>query len=207
LQRNLDIVLINVSNPFGSGHLLPRGLMREPRSALSRAGIILLTKADWHFENIDKIVNALKSYNESAAVFTAAFKPEGFYHPATGKLLSPQAAHGKTAAAYCSIGDPESFFGTLRRLHFSSVSEIAFPDHHAYTPDDYRLIMEKSSDRDCIITTDKDIAKTDINMLQTEKVYSLRIQQAVSDEERFIQTVLKAAGLSSARGQDGLPLH
>jgi tetraacyldisaccharide 4'-kinase len=207
LKRNLDIVLINVGNPFGTGHLLPRGVLREPRSALGRAGIILLTKADWHIDNIDKIVAALKSYNETAAVFTAAFKPVGLYHPATGKTLAPEAAHAKKAAAFCSIGDPESFFASIRGLRFASVSEISFPDHHFYTADDYRLITQKGAGCDCIITTDKDIAKIDINMLQTENVFSLRIHQAVSDEDRFIETVLKASGLVSRRGSDGLLLQ
>ena len=46
IQRDLDIVLIDALNPFGYGHLLPRGLLREPLSSLARADVIALSRSD-----------------------------------------------------------------------------------------------------------------------------------------------------------------
>ncbi|MGA8180790.1 MAG: tetraacyldisaccharide 4'-kinase, partial [Desulfobacterales bacterium] len=46
LQRDLDLVLLDYRKPFGNGHLLPRGVMREPASALSCAAAIILTRSD-----------------------------------------------------------------------------------------------------------------------------------------------------------------
>src|SRR6202035_2545693 len=45
LARDLDIVLIDASRPMAQP-LLPAGPMREPLSALSRAGIIIFTRTE-----------------------------------------------------------------------------------------------------------------------------------------------------------------
>ena len=46
LKRDLDIVCIDATNPFGNERLLPAGILREPLTALQRADCIVLTRTD-----------------------------------------------------------------------------------------------------------------------------------------------------------------
>jgi len=195
LQRNLDIVLINARNPFGCGAMLPRGILREPVSALSRARIIILSKADPD-RDIGDLEQRIAAINPTAAVFRARFKPTGLLHPATGRTLELETVRGKEAAGLCSIGDPGHFFSMLAALGVSYSRPMIFPDHHRYSAGDLRMIAARAASADYLITTQKDIAKMSAGMLQLPNLLVLQVCQTIDEQDRFQRLVFDCLGLS-----------
>ncbi len=193
LRRDLDIVLINAVDPFGSGHVLPRGILREPLAALGRAGIIVLTKAAGPGGTAE-LRGRVHRTSPSAPVYTASYAVTGFRRCLTGDLLEPEQLSGKKLAALCSIGDPDNFTGMLARAGLSVAEQLVYPDHHCYGPGDYNRIRAASDSADFVVTTEKDIAKLDARVLK--KFIVMEIEQVIDSADSFLQEVLSRSGLA-----------
>jgi len=156
LKRNLDLVLVDATNPFGNGHLLPWGPLREPFVHLERAHAFLLTRAG---DGAGGDVAALLSERfPGKPLFRSDHLPERIFFPFRREAYPPRRLEGKRVAAFAGIGRPEAFHDTLKRLGAEVVVFKAFPDHHLYTPGEIQaLIMEKEGHgADWLITTEKD---------------------------------------------------
>lgn len=195
LERSLDIVLINGRNPFGNGFLLPRGPLREPLSALRRAGVIMLTKTSSAGDSSQKLAASLRHYNAHAPLFSSQVHPGRLYDAHTLRDIPREHMAGRRIVALCSIGDPESFFEMLAGLHPAVLERLAFADHHLYGPADYGLIRSRAEQADYLITTEKDIAKLEIPMLQNHKLLVLCIELTIEREEAFLKQVQQACGI------------
>lgn len=195
LRRDADIVLVNATNPFGNGFLLPRGILRETPAALQRAHIVLLTKTNVSAAAVATLRETIRRYNPGAPVFTAAYKVRGLRTALSGEDIPRAALAGRRVAALCSIGDPEGFIALIEGLHAVLIEKILFPDHHAYRHEDYRRIAELSRQVDSIITTEKDIAKINPDMVQPDKLIVMEIEQVVDDQERFFNALRDRLGL------------
>ena len=66
LKHEIDIVLVDCGFPFGTGALLPRGTMREPRTSLKRASYIILTKSGGKPQ--DELIATIRKYNKVADI-------------------------------------------------------------------------------------------------------------------------------------------
>ncbi len=194
LRRDLDVVLVNTSDPFGNGSLLPRGTLREPLSALERAGIIVLTKADGT-GSAAAIAAHIQGLNPDARLFSASYKVAGFRDFQSGHPVEADEISGKSAGALCSIGDPASFIEMLAQAGMHVSATLVYPDHHAYVTDDYTAIRDVSARVDTVVTTEKDIAKLDAGMLQLDNLIVMEIEQVIEPPERFLDEVIMCAGL------------
>jgi tetraacyldisaccharide 4'-kinase len=194
LRRDLDIVLVNASDPFGNGSLLPRGILREPLSALKRAGIIVLTKADAP-ESAAGLAPYLHGLASDARLFSASYRVSGFRNVRTGQPVEADELSGKRAGALCSIGDPASFIAMLVQAGMHVSATMIYPDHHAYIADDYTAIRDVAARLDTVVTTEKDIAKLDAGMLQLDNLIIMEIEQVIEPAGRFIDDVTTGAGL------------
>src|SRR5205085_2234921 len=104
LQRDLDIVLIDALNPWGYGRLLPRGLLREPLSALRRADLIVITRADRATpEQISAILDRCEAIRGTRSAVHLAFPPQGLVN-ASGTPSPLADLAGRRVAAFCGIG-------------------------------------------------------------------------------------------------------
>ncbi len=195
LKKDLEIVLVNASNPFGNGFLLPRGTLREPLSALGRASLILLTKTDSAPENINELEERIAIINPDVRIFRSSFKPAGIKNVKTQQHVALDRLGGKKAVALCSIGDPANFFSTLELLNVVLLKKLVFSDHHSYDEDDYKTIDKWAQSSDCLITTEKDIAKINSDVIQNDKFYQLEIEQVVDNPELFLSCVKEIAGM------------
>jgi tetraacyldisaccharide 4'-kinase len=193
LRRDLDIVLINSRNPFGNGWLLPRGPLREPLSSLARARLIMLSKVDRE-ATVSALKKSLRHYSPQALIVAASLRAQAFRRMATNETLSAEGLAGRRAAAVCSIGDPESFFSLLESLGVTVTARLAFPDHHWYGAADYHIINDSGNTADFIVTTEKDIAKLDKNMLNNEKLLILQTALHIDREEDFFKIIFQHAG-------------
>jgi tetraacyldisaccharide 4'-kinase len=194
LRRDLDIVLVNAADPFGNGSLLPRGILREPLTALKRAGIIVLTKADSP-ARADDLAARLRDIHPDAGFFSAVYRRARFRTFPEETVVPADELSGKKAAALCSIGDPASFTAMLAQAGMKVSARMMYPDHHAYTADDYTAIRDMASRVDVIITTEKDIAKLHADMLQLDNLIAMEIEQVIEPAKQFIDDVIKYAGL------------
>lgn len=156
LSRNEDIVVIDCTAPFGFGHLLPRGLLREPLSALRRATAFLLTRAD-ECEHRDT-VERLMAINPTAEILLSRHRPVRLSRLGSGDNFPCDFIAGKRVLALSSIGNPMSFETTLGRLSAEVATSLRFKDHHWYSLADLEKVQEaaQQSRAEHIVSTEKD---------------------------------------------------
>ena len=151
LARDENIVLIDASNPFGSGHLVPRGMLREPLRALNRATEILLTRCD-QAADLLALEARLHEYRPDLTPKHSRHAPRRIWRVATGETLPLDWLNGREVYACCSIAQPGDFFRSLEKLGAHLVSRRAFPDHQpipldALPTDSPVLVTEKDAVR------------------------------------------------------------
>jgi tetraacyldisaccharide 4'-kinase len=165
LRRDLDIVLVDATNPFGFGHCLPRGLLREPLSALRDAGAVVVTRSDLISpESLESLRRRLRPLAPKAAVHLAAHKPVRLVG-GEGEALPLALLAGRKAFAFCGLGNPEAFFETLRRLGAELTGTRALEDHAAYPPVAIAAIAAeaRAAGAEILLTTEKDRVKLAAN--------------------------------------------
>ena len=162
VARNLNIVTIDAMNPFGNGRLLPAGSLREPFSELARADCVVITRADFA-GNIESLQRKIESVVEAGPVFrsrmkTLRLRPVNLNEESSDPV---DAIRTRPAAAFCAIGNPESFFAQLRRDGHQLCYTEAFRDHHRFTQDeiDKFLGAARAHGARAILITAKDEVK------------------------------------------------
>ncbi len=160
IHRDMNIVLIDATRPFGFDRLLPRGLLREPPRNMARADAVIVTRCDLISENamanLDRRIETLTG--KPPAAHTAS-RWSGFRGADEG--LPADHLEDRKAIGVCAIGNPDAFERMLR----SAVGEVlqvhAFDDHHAYTTDQVKHLLDDARRRgaDAIVVTEKDWVK------------------------------------------------
>ncbi len=205
LHRDLDIVLVDATNPFGYGYLLPRGLLREPLSALTRADIVLLTRTNQisSEERESQIQVIRKASKREVPVLSVSFEPTHLVNP-HGEVRDIAIREHQAVTAFCGIGAPDNFFETIRRLglELSREQTLIFPDHHHYTQSDLEQIRDlaRREKSQAVLMTLKDMVK--IRPLLTDipkddpflgRLWALDIAADMSDTDReFLKQKLSA---------------
>ena len=158
MARDCDIVLVHARMPLGGWALLPRGPMREPMAALRRAHVVMVTKADEAFETVGALVERLRSFNPEATLVTAMHEPTRVVDGISGERHAPKRLEGARLGLVSSIGDPDGFESTVRRLHAGVAWHRMFPDHHRYQPEDWEAVhaQVRRQALDAVLTTEKD---------------------------------------------------
>ncbi len=162
IKRDLDIVIIDAVQMFGNGRVLPRGILREPLKALARADSFVITKSDEGKVNVELLRQKLKSLNPKASIIETIHQPDKLLNlnePA--KICDLNFVKGKNTGAFSSIGHPDSFKESLRKLGAGVLVFKAFEDHHRYNSKDIDDIINqfKSANIELIVTTHKDLVK------------------------------------------------
>ena len=157
LRRDCDLVLIDATQPFGGGRLLPAGLLREPLAHLARASAFLITRSD-EVRDCAAIVETLRWFNPAAPIFFGVHAFESLRAAGGEERVSLDDLRGKRLFAVCGLGNPASFHRLLRSCGLEAQATLDFPDHHDYTARDAEIIASGvAKDRlDAIITTEKD---------------------------------------------------
>jgi len=158
VHRDCDIVLIHARMPFGGWAMLPRGPMREPLSALSRAQVIIITKADEALGTLGALEERLQAFNPEAALVTAVHEACALVDGMTGQRYDPTHLDGRRVGLLSSIGDPSGFESTVQQRHATVLWHQAFPDHYRYGQADWETILTqvRQARLDALVTTEKD---------------------------------------------------
>jgi len=155
LYRDIDIVLVDGTNPFGNRKLLPFGTLREQPYELKRADFLVITK-----KRNEELNSKFKLINPKAPVYFAEYKVSDIRYP-DGRSISPEEVQNKRFFAFCGIAQPLSFREIISSLKINVCGWEEFPDHYNYREKDI-LRVKKIADKlncDFLITTEKDIVK------------------------------------------------
>ncbi|MGD0586964.1 MAG: tetraacyldisaccharide 4'-kinase [Oryzomonas sp.] len=152
LQRDLDILLVDCTRPYGNGWTLPAGLLREPLSAIQRADLVMYTRCP---QGHSPAPLAGKPTCSARHCLGDAVPLAG------GPAVSFDSLRGRKALAFAGIGEPGPFFEELRALGVNVVHTIPLPDHAAYTPSQLAGLEAafRACGADCAVTTEKDGVK------------------------------------------------
>lgn len=174
LGRHINIVLVDKTNKFGNEYLLPAGPLREDLSGMKRADVVVVTNKSASDDEALKYCDEIK-YKFKKPVFMCKMIPVGAYNIKNNDSLYA----GATVLAFCAIGQPKEFFEFVKKDYYMQ-TEMTFPDHHSYTDEDMKLILEtaEKSNVSKIITTEKDAVKIKelIGKFKTDiKAYALKL--------------------------------
>jgi len=196
LARDVNIITVDATRPFGFGHVLPRGYLREPLSVLNHADLILLTRVD-QCEDLDYVRNRLTEIAPSAPIFESIYRPHSLCSLDTQQDMALDTIRGKKLLAVCGIANPTSFVETLQALNPAKVDLLSFPDHHAYPPRSIESIRQSmaKSDADFIVTTEKDAQK--LGVIEDHPILSLTVELKLvgASAGRFEELIRELCGL------------
>jgi tetraacyldisaccharide 4'-kinase len=195
LGRDLDIVLLDATRPFGYGHLLPLGLLREPRSALRRADMILATRCDQvESQKLAEIRTLVQRINPRAAWIETEHAGVEWYQ-SSGATLPVDAFRGRRVIAISAIGNPRAFHKTLDSLGVEVAVPLVFPDHHPFSAADIALIeyriREAQPSVDAIVCTGKDLVKLGTKQIGGVDLWALRIDLKIRTGEEILKEHLE----------------
>ena len=199
LARDLDIVLIDASNPWGYDHLLPQGLLREPLTGLLRAGLVIITRVDQvSREEIDGIRTRVLQLHPECDIVEVDF-PATRLIDALGQTQSIETLAGMKIAAFCGVGNPEAFRTSLERLGCTVIAFRSFSDHHAYTPAviEELDLWSREALVDAIVCTQKDLVKIGAEQLGGRRLWAVEIGTRIAAGEEVMNTNLKRLLASS----------
>lgn len=157
LERDLDLVLMDAADPFGNGHSLPWGPLREPLDNLARADAVILTRFD-NGSPGEAGLNFLRSRFSGMPLFRADHLPKKVVLPCLNEIHGPEFLKGKRVLAFGGIARPDAFRRTLTKLGAHVVCFKGFGDHYRYTRDEIQVLIRKKEEcgADYILTTEKD---------------------------------------------------
>ncbi len=192
LHRDLDVVLIDATNPFGYGYLLPRGLLREPIGNLARADVVVITRCQQvdqaSIDSIMKVIAQATADNHTPSVVCQTQTVAKRWLQFDGQSMEVVDFGTDPVVACCAIGNPESFISMATMIGAHVVGQKFFPDHHTFSRGDIesvvRLAQEKGASR--IICTHKDLVKIAINQFDGVPFFALQIElEFILGEEAF----------------------
>ncbi len=157
LTRDLDLVLIDATHPFGNGHLLPWGPLREPFHQLARADVSILTRVSSCGPG-DRATDFFKGKFPTIPIFYADHMPSNVVFPLKNKVYDPVFLKGKRVLAFAGIAQPDVFRKTLIGLGGDVVYFRGFRDHYQFKRDEIQMLIQMKEEfgAQYLLTTEKD---------------------------------------------------
>ena len=197
ISRDLNLVTIDATDPFGCNRLFPRGLLREPLWGLKRADALVLTRTD------QVSIKTRNEIQEQCFRFVGSHdKPwiETEHRPSNLRLVDGttqplKTLQDKRILSLSAIGNPAAFHRTLTTLGNKPVATLTFPDHHTYTTDDIHRISEETESvgAEIIVTTLKDLVKLPLASVRDRPLCALEIgiqfQTGLQDLEYLLNKI------------------
>ena len=197
ISRDLNLITIDATDPFGCNRIFPRGLLREPLWGLKRADALVLTRTD------QVSIKTRNEIQEQCFQFVGSHdKPwiETEHRPSNLRLVDGttqplKTLQDKRILSLSAIGNPGAFHRTLTTLGHEPVATLTFPDHHTYTTDDIHRISEETESvgAEIIVTTLKDLVKLPLASVRNRPLCALEIgiqfQTGLQDLEYLLNKI------------------
>jgi tetraacyldisaccharide 4'-kinase len=196
LHRDLDLVLIDATCPWGHGYLLPRGLLREPISSLKRAHAVMLTRCDLAASEIVQDIRAtVASIKPELLIVESTHRPAQWGN-ASQVNMPLETLKDRPIAGFCGLGNPEAFRQTLVKLGLNVMAWRTYPDHHPYSRDDVeelRAWARQLPTDAALVTTQKDVVKIRLDRLGDRELWALQIQLYITSGHDALEALLRQA--------------
>lgn len=176
LKGQLNLLLVDKTNPFGNGHLLPRGILREPIKHLRRASYVFLTKSNG--ERDAELEATIQKFNPGVDIIECAHQPQ-YLQRFGGDARQPLSfLKGQRVLAFCGIATPESFEKFLRDLGAVIVARERYLDHYRYAEEDFVELsaLAQKEGAECLVTTEKDAVRIPHDRAWDVPLYYLRLE-------------------------------
>ena len=160
VERDLDIVCIDATNPFGNNELLPVGTLREPLANLGRADVVVITRSNL-IDDISPLKIRIAEVAPNGAIFESSNKILGLSEISRPAVPRINEIRSQKTLAFCALGNPSNFFNQLASEGYEIVYKKPFPDHHYYTKDEILKLEKraKAAGAEAMLTTGKDAVK------------------------------------------------
>jgi tetraacyldisaccharide 4'-kinase len=188
LGRDADVVLIDATDPFGGGRLLPAGRLREPKAALARADVLVITRSE-HAPAVESVVRRFTR----APIFYARTQLEAVLRVPSLQVPLPEGDLARiNSFAFCGIGNPSAFFDDLLRWGVRVKGRRAFRDHHRYAAAETEGLERDAlvAGAEAMICTEKDVFNLRDALPKRLPVYACRIGLALREPEAFWQALM-----------------
>ena len=158
LKHSVEVVLVDSTNPFGNGNMLPRGILREPARNLKRADIIFLTKCRG---DVSAVKEEVRKYNTTAEIVECNHTPRVLKDVWSREEYPLEWLQGKTTCTLSGIASPKGFENSLRHLGAKVVWCERYADHHRYDSSEILYALNRTADMgaDALVTTEKDAVR------------------------------------------------
>ena len=189
LKHSIEVTLVDSTNPFGNGHMLPRGILREPARHLRRADIIFLTKVRG---DTTQVREEIRKYNKRAEIVECNHAPRVLKDVWSREEFPLSWLKGKTTCTLSGIASPKGFENSLRHLGAKVIWCDRYADHHRYDPSEILYALNRTADMgaDALITTEKDAVRFPRFETSPTKCLYLRIAiEILSGHESFQQII------------------
>jgi len=192
LRRDLDIVLLDALEPFGFGHVLPRGLLRESLAGLRRASVVGLSRANLVSPSEREAIRGRVCKLAPQATWVELAHQVVALRRSSGEERSWRELVGQPVAAFAGIGNPDGFRRGLIECGYQIVAWREFPDHHPYSANDLERLArwaEEATPRPAaIVCTHKDLVKIPSHRLGSLPLEALRVEaKFLAGESEFIE--------------------
>ena len=176
LKHSIEVVLVDATNPFGNGNMLPRGVLREPARNLKRADIIFLTKCRG---DVSAVKSEVRKYNRTAEIVECNHTPRVLKDVWSREEYPLDWLKGKTLCTLSGIASPKGFENSLRHLGAKVVWCERYADHHRYDSSEILYALNRTADMgsDALVTTEKDAVR--FPRLETSPVRCLYLRIAI----------------------------
>jgi tetraacyldisaccharide 4'-kinase len=191
-RRDLDIVCVDATNPFGQGGMLPAGTLREPLDNLARADAIVLTRCELAGD-MREVTSKIEALNPKAKIFRSksvagrTIELAQFLERGSSEVPLDQNA---SVLAFCALGNPEAFFGSMRQAGYGIKSTEKFRDHHYYTQTDIDKLGRRAREMriEVLATTAKDAVKL-AGLEISLPCYVFQIRTEIDDADGFRELI------------------
>mgnify|MGYP001157805130 CR=1 FL=1 len=196
LARDYNIIAVDATNPWGNRRLLPAGHLRESGDQLVRADCIVITRAD-DVAQTEKLRSEIDRLSKGRPVFLSRMRMDGS-RPISNLKAGAAGENLKSVpvAAFCGVGNPESFFAQIRCDDYKLCHTQVFPDHHYFTQEELNALISQSSERGAaaLLTTAKDEVK--LRSLKFEMpCYVVDVALEIENEGKFLGLIDEAIGI------------
>ncbi len=193
LERDVDLLLVDASDPDGLRALFPAGRLREPVAAAARATALVLTRIEGLSGWEASVSEVLAAWGRKTLPILVRFRGEKVVDVIENRVEDVDALVGGTAVAFCGIANADSFRNLVRELGVTVVGERIFSDHHDYGPEDIRTVLRLAEDTgaEMLLTTEKDACKVAPLLPRGRRVLAIRlVPEIIAGRDDLEQLVL-----------------
>ena len=196
LYKDLEIVVINGRAPWGNNRLFPRGMLREPLSALRRADLVVVTNPP-DAAAVERTIRTIRRHNERAQVLTAVYEVIDAHEVGSARREDGPALAGRRLLAFAGLGSPRGFAETLAGTGVRVAGLVEYPDHYWFAERDLVDLeaQARAIGAEGLITTEKDWVRLRERSPRSIPLWVLSVRLRL---ESGRETLLRALGQTLA---------